>query len=37
MHLKIQEDNIKLDLREIRFGMWIGFIGLRIRTGGGLL
>jgi hypothetical protein len=31
------EDNIKMDLREIGFGMWIGFIGLRIGTGGGLL
>jgi hypothetical protein len=30
-------ENIKMDLREIGFGMWIGFIGLRIRTGGGLL
>jgi hypothetical protein len=31
------EDNIKMDLWEIGFGMWIGFIGLRIGTGGGLL
>jgi hypothetical protein len=31
------EDNIKMDLREIVLGMWIGFIGLRIGTGGGLL
>jgi hypothetical protein len=31
------EDNIKMDLREIGFGVWIGFIGLRIGTGGGLL
>jgi hypothetical protein len=31
------EDKIKMDLREIGFGMWIGFIGLRIGTGGGLL
>jgi hypothetical protein len=31
------EDNIKIDLREIEFGVWIGFIGLRIGTGGGLL
>jgi hypothetical protein len=29
------EDNIKMDLREIGFGMWIGFIGLRIGTGAG--
>jgi hypothetical protein len=27
------EDNINMDL----LGMWIGFIGLRIGTGGGLL
>jgi hypothetical protein len=31
------EDNIKMDLRKIGFGMWIGFIGLRIGTSGGLL
>jgi hypothetical protein len=31
------ENNIKMDLREIGFGMWIGFIWLRIGTGGGLL
>jgi hypothetical protein len=31
------EDNIKMDLREQGLGMWIGFIGLRIGTGGGLL
>jgi hypothetical protein len=31
------EDNIKMDFREIGFGMWIGFIGLRIGIGGGLL
>jgi hypothetical protein len=31
------EDNIKMDLREIGFGDVIGFIGLRIGTGGGLL
>jgi hypothetical protein len=31
------EDNIKMVLREIGFGMWIGFIGLRIGTGGGVL
>jgi hypothetical protein len=29
------EDNIKMDLREI--GLWIGFIGLRIGTGGALV
>jgi hypothetical protein len=31
------EDNIKIDLREQGLGIWIGFIGLRIGTGGGLL
>jgi hypothetical protein len=31
------EDNIKMNLREIGFGMWIGFIWLRIGTGGELL
>jgi hypothetical protein len=31
------EDNIKVDLREIGFGDVIGFIGLRIGTGGGFL
>jgi hypothetical protein len=30
-------DNIKIDLREIGSGEWIGFIWLRIGTGGGLL
>jgi hypothetical protein len=32
-----REDNIKMDLREMGLGMWIGFIWLRIGTGGGLL
>jgi hypothetical protein len=32
-----QEDNIKMDLWEIEFGVWIGFIWLRIGTGGRLL
>jgi hypothetical protein len=31
------EDNIKMDLREIRWVVWTGFIWLRIRTSGGLL
>jgi hypothetical protein len=31
------EDNVKMDVTEIGFGMWIGFIWLRIGTGGGLL
>jgi hypothetical protein len=31
------EDNIKMDLRETGFGVWIGFIWLSIRTSGRLL
>jgi hypothetical protein len=31
------EDNIKMNLREMCLWMWIGFIGLRTGTGGGLL
>jgi hypothetical protein len=31
------EDNIKMDLREIGFGVWIGFVGFGIGTVGGLL
>jgi hypothetical protein len=31
------EDNINMDLRDIGFEMWIGFIGLRIGTAGGIL
>jgi hypothetical protein len=31
------EDNFKMDHREIGFGDVIGFIGLRIGAGGGLL
>jgi hypothetical protein len=31
------EDNIKMDLREQGMGMWVGLIGIRIGTGGGLL
>jgi hypothetical protein len=31
------EDNIKMDLREIGFGVWIGLIWLGIGTGGKLL
>jgi hypothetical protein len=30
-------DNIKMDLREIRWDVWIGLIWLRIGTSGGLL
>jgi len=28
------EDNIKVDLQEVRWGTWTGFIWLRIGTGG---
>jgi hypothetical protein len=28
------EDNIKMDLQEVRVGVWTGLRGLRIRTGG---
>jgi hypothetical protein len=31
------EDEIRMDLREIGWGMWIGFIWLRIGTGDELL
>jgi hypothetical protein len=31
------EDEIRMDLREIGLGVWIGFDWLRIGTGGGLL
>jgi hypothetical protein len=31
------EDGIRIDLREIGWGLWIGFNWLRIRTGGELL
>jgi hypothetical protein len=31
------EDGIRIDLREIVWGMWIGFDWLRTGTGGGLL
>jgi hypothetical protein len=31
------EDGIRMDLREIGWGVWIGFDWLRIGTGGGLL
>jgi hypothetical protein len=31
------EDNIKMDLREVRWSAWTGLIWLRIGTGGGLL
>jgi hypothetical protein len=31
------EDGVRMDLREIGLGAWIGFDWLRMRTGGGLL
>jgi hypothetical protein len=31
------EYNIKMDLKEIGFGVWIEFIWLRIRVGGAIL
>jgi hypothetical protein len=31
------EDGIRMDLREIGLGVWIGFDWLRTGTGGGLL
>jgi hypothetical protein len=31
------EDGIRMDLREIAWGFWIGFDWLRTGTGGGLL
>jgi hypothetical protein len=31
------EDGIKMDIREIGWGVWIGFTWLRIGTVGGLL
>ena len=31
------EDNIKMDLQEVRWGVWTGSSWLRIGTGGGLL
>jgi hypothetical protein len=33
----MSEDGIRMDLREIGFGVWIGFDWLRTETGGGLL
>jgi hypothetical protein len=31
------ENNIKMELQEVGWGAWTGFIWLRIGTGGGLL
>jgi hypothetical protein len=31
------EDNIKMDLQEVRCGLWTGLSWLRIETGGGHL
>jgi hypothetical protein len=36
-HMHRYEDNIKIYLREIGWGLWAGFIWLRIRASGGLL
>jgi hypothetical protein len=32
-----REDGVRMDLREIGLGVWIGFDWLRTGTGGGLL
>jgi len=32
-----EDNNIKMDLQEVEWRVWTGFIWLRIRTGGGLL
>ena len=32
-----REDNIKIDLQEVVWEVWIGFIWLRVKTGGELL
>jgi hypothetical protein len=34
---RMWEDGIRMDVREIGWGMWIVFDWLRIETGGGLL
>jgi hypothetical protein len=34
---RMWKDEIRMDLREIDFGVWIGFDWLRTETGGGLL
>jgi hypothetical protein len=34
---RMWEDGIRMDLREIGWGVWIGFDWLRRGTGGGLL
>ena len=31
------EDNVKIDLQEVRWTAWTGLIWLRIGTGGGVL
>jgi hypothetical protein len=36
-HRSRWENNIKMDLREVRWGAWTGSIWLRIETGSGLL
>jgi hypothetical protein len=35
--MRRRENNIKMDLEEIGWGMWTAFIWLRIGTSGGLL
>jgi hypothetical protein len=32
-----REDNIKMDVQEVRFGVWTGLSWLRIETSGGIL
>ena len=33
--MRIWEDNIKMDLREVGWGAWTGSVWLRVGTGGG--
>jgi hypothetical protein len=33
--MRIWEDNIKMDLREVGWGTWTGSVWLRVGTGGG--
>jgi hypothetical protein len=35
--LGVDGDNIKMDLWEMRFGVWIGYVWLRVETCGWLL
>jgi hypothetical protein len=34
---RVWEDNIKIDLQEVEYGVWAGLSWLRIETGGGHL